>query len=224
MNKIKQFDFRIETINNLYNKCHNIKNYLTNEGNSALDRGPGREHYKLFIALSLQLKKGKILELGTHNGNSAVALSYGKTFGNDIELNTYDIIDILFEKPKQYFNKYNINYKLENLFDNNIREKNKTFILSHDIIFIDIDPHEGILERNMLDWLQKNNYKGLIIFDDIHLGLNHAANHYRATQHKMSDFWKSVNNEIKIDLTPIGHWSGTGLVSFNFKEYKILLD
>ena len=53
MNKIKQFDFRIETINNLYNKCHNIKNYLTNEGNSALDRGPGREHYKLFIACLL---------------------------------------------------------------------------------------------------------------------------------------------------------------------------
>jgi hypothetical protein len=76
MNNIQQFDFKLETINKA--NVTNIENYLTNDGFKDLQKGPGKEHYKLFIALSLQLKKGKILELGTHNGNSAVALSYGK--------------------------------------------------------------------------------------------------------------------------------------------------
>lgn len=219
-----KFDFRKKTILNLNKNLSNFKSYFSNSGLKDLNKPPGVEHYQLFIALSEQLKYGKILEIGTHQGNASVALSYGKTIGNSINIYTYDIKNLLDKNPKQYFEKYGIIYKLENLFDPSIRESNKEFILSMDIILIDIDPHEGILEKNMLDWLKENDYKGIILFDDIHLGLGHTANNYRSTENKMSDFWKNIDDKIKIDLTKVGHWSGTGLVSFNLKDYDIELD
>jgi hypothetical protein len=35
----------------------------------------------------------------------------------------------------------------------------------------------------------------------------------------MSDFWNRIPNNIKVDLTNIGHHSGTGLVWFNYQIY-----
>lgn len=201
---------------------NNLKNFYTHQGFIDANQDYGVEHYKLFMGISKQLKNSKILEIGTHNGNSAVALSYGNFFNNNIEIDTYDIINLLQENPKKYFEKYNVNYNLENLFNEDIREKYKSKILSYDIIFIDIDPHEGILEYDFLIWLKNNNYNGLIIFDDIHLGLNHTANNYRPTQNTMQDFWKKINEEFKKDLTYIGHHSGTGLVCFNFNNHELI--
>jgi predicted O-methyltransferase YrrM len=198
-----------------------MKDYFTSQGFIDSKQKFGTEHYKLFMAISMQLKDVSILEIGTHHGNSAVALSYGNFAGNNIKIETYDIIDLLHECPRNLFNKFNINYKFENLFDMNVREANKDKILSNDIIFIDIDPHEGILEFEMLKWLQNNKYEGLIFFDDIHLGLGHSANGYRATQHSMQDFWVKIDDYIKKDLTYIGHHSGTGMVCFNFDKHEI---
>jgi predicted O-methyltransferase YrrM len=45
--------------------------------------------------------------------------------------------------------------------------------LSVDLIFIDVDPPEGVVEYDMYLWLKENNYKGLILFDDINLGPGH---------------------------------------------------
>jgi predicted O-methyltransferase YrrM len=214
-------DFLNSLITNYKN---DLSSYYTYQGFLDSEQDFGIEHYKLFMGISRQLNNVKILEIGTHNGNSAVALSYGKLYNNNITIDTYDIINLLQKNPKIFFDKYNVNYHLENLFDNNLRELYKNNILSYDIIFIDIDPHEGILEYEMLLWLKDNNYKGLIIFDDIHLGLNHTANNYRPTQHSMIEFWEKIEENFKKDLTFIGHHSGTGLVSFNFNEHEIIID
>jgi predicted O-methyltransferase YrrM len=212
----------LETLIKDYEK--NLKQYFTGQGFIDSKQNFGIEHYKLFMAISKQLKNNNILEIGTHNGNSAVALGYGNLFGNNINIDTFDIINLLQKNPNDFFKKYNVNYKLENLFEKDIRDKNKNKLLSYDIIFIDIDPHEGILEYDMLMWLKENNYQGLIFFDDIHLGLGHCANNYRATQHSMQDFWKKINNEIKKDLTNLGHHSGTGLVCFDFSKHDLIFD
>ena len=71
-------------------------------------------------------------------------------------------------------------------------------------------------------WLKKNNYQGIIIYDDIKLGLNHVANLTRATQHSMIDFWNKINKEFKIDISNVGHISGTGLINFN-KNNNIII-
>lgn len=206
------------------NDENDLLDYYTHQGYLDSKQNFGIEHYKLFMGISRQLNNVKILEIGTHNGNSAVALSYGKLYNNNITIDTYDIINLLKENPKSFFKEYNVNYYLENLFDNELREKYKNKILSYDIIFIDIDPHEGILEYDFLIWLKNNNYSGLIIFDDIHLGLNHTANNYRPTQHTMQDFWKKIDEKFKKDLTYIGHHSGTGLVCFNFDNHQLIFD
>jgi len=208
----------------IFNYENDLKEFYTHQGFIDSTQDFGVEHYKLFMGISKQLKNSKILEIGTHNGNSAVSLSYGNLFNNNIEIDTFDIINLLQDNPKKYFDKYNVNYYLENLFNEEIREKYKTKILLYDIIFIDIDPHEGILEYDFLIWLKNNNYNGLIIFDDIHLGLNHTANNYRPTQTTMQDFWKKINEEFKKDLTYIGHHSGTGLVCFNFNKHQLIFD
>ena len=187
-----------------------------------MNKGWGKEHYKLFCGISSQLNNKKILEIGTHHGNSSVAFSYGKILGNNIYVKTYDIVDLVSENCKKFMDKYLIDFTIQNIFDSVYRENNKDEILSYDLIYIDIDPHDGILEYEMYCWLKNNYYQGIIIFDDIKLGLDHKANNYNKTTHKMSDFWNKIEDEYKIDISYLGHWSGTGLVYFN-KSIKIEL-
>ena len=62
----------------------------------------GKEHYRLFAGMSCQLDGKKILELGTHNGKSAIALSYGKIIEKNIIINTFDIKNFLTNKSKLF--------------------------------------------------------------------------------------------------------------------------
>ena len=179
----------------------------------------GKEHYKLLASISMQLKNKKFLELGTHKGQSAVCLTYSNQFGNNNILNTFDLFDMRFNQCIEWFNLYNLNFNIKNLFDSEIREEFRDFILSHDLIFIDIDPHEGILELEMYNWLKNNNFKGIIIFDDIRLGRGHFGS---KAEFSMSEFWLQVDNSYKYDISHLGHSSGTGLVSFN-KNNNIIL-
>lgn len=187
--------------------------------NNEVGDPPGREHYFLLASIGIQLQNKKIMELGTHHGRSAYTLNYGNRLkNNQNHIITYDINNIII---KGIFDNTNIDYRIENLFDNENREKNKEFILSSDLIFIDIDPHEGVLEYDMYNWLKEHDFQGLILFDDIHLGPGHMG---VTTDNSMQQFWDKIPNEYKIDITSVGHWSGTGLVSFHFEKHNIILD
>ena len=217
-------DLRKEKISQIVDKLDPlILKYYTDQGLSDYHKDMGTEHYKLFMSIGYQLGSCKILEIGTHHGNSAVALGSSILLGNKISITSYDICDMIKEQPKSFFELCDIKYRIANIFDDTEREKNKEEILNSDLIFIDIDPHEGILEYDMYIWLMDNNYQGLIMFDDIHLGLEHSANGYRKTEKSMQDFWNKIDDKYKLDITSIGHWSGTGLVSFNLKKYEILM-
>jgi len=169
-------------------------------------------------ALGIQLNSKHIIELGTHTGNSAYVLAYAnRTLNNNNKITTFDIQ----LKDRILVDNTNITYLIKDLFNKDIRENNRDFLLSSDIIFIDIDPHEGILEYDMYIWLKDNKYKGLILFDDIHLGRGHMGS---TSGHSMQEFWNKVDKSDKIDLTSVGHWSGTGLVCFYPENYTFLLD
>ena len=60
----------------------------------------------------------------------------------------------------------------------------------------------------------------LILFDDIHLGPGHMG---ITSGNSMQQFWDKIDNQYKLDLTSVGHWSGTGLVSFCFDQYEICM-
>ncbi len=74
-------------------------------------------------------------------------------------------------------------------------------IVKSDFIVLDIDPHDGIEETRILEALEKNNYKGIVLLDDINLNPG------------MKNFWK--------DITEYGHWSGTGIVIFDSNRFDI---
>lgn len=175
---------------------------------------PGKEHYYLLASIGSQLKNKKIIELGTHAGRSALCLNW---CNNNI-VYTYDIQDM---RLPYIFDQKNIFFKKENLFDKTTREKNKDHLLSSDLIFIDVDPHEGILELEIYNWLKDHNYKGIILYDDIKLGSGHMG---IKTGNSMRDtFWKNIEEKYKKDISHVGHWSGTGLISFNFDNIEITL-
>jgi predicted O-methyltransferase YrrM len=209
-------DFRLNVIRALSSDLISSDPRLLNF--TDIRQPPGREHYFFLTALAMQLKNKTILEFGTHTGDSAFCLAFANRHSNNQnKIITYDIE----LKPRALLDPTNIDYRLENMFDPEVREKNRNFLLSSDVIFIDIDPHEGLLEYDMYIWLKKNQYKGIILFDDIHLGRGHMGS---TCLHSMQEFWDKIETNDKIDLTSVGHWSGTGLVCFFPENYTFLRD
>ena len=77
-------------------------------------------------------------------------------------------------------------------------------LIKSDVILVDTF-HDGDFENDLYQ-LIRGKFKGILIFDDIHLA-------------HMKSFWQSIT-EPKEDLTNIGHYTGTGVVFFNGKKPK----
>jgi FkbM family methyltransferase len=203
--------------------------YFNESGLNDYKQKIGSEHYKLLCAISSQISNGIIIDIGTHNGNSAIALGYNlyKNKNNILDrsmLYTFDIKDFKSESFKKFMNNYCVHSSLENIFDYTVREKYKNVLLESELILIDVDPHNGVLEYELYSWLFENNYEGIILFDDIFLEKGHTANNYDSTYQSMKIFWNKIPDKYKLDITHLGHWSGTGLVSFNTNKNIINLD
>lgn len=144
----------------------------------------GLEHYRLLAFISKLYNGVNLLDIGSYQGSSAIALSFNKknkVISYDIE-HQPEIAEI----------------KIPNI------EFIKGDVLKHEITapFILLDTyHDGTFEQEFVDHLLKIKYKGLVMFDDIHLS------------RKMDNFWDGLKNE-KYDLTEIGHHSGTGIAIF----------
>lgn len=169
---------------------------------------PGKQHYKLLSYLSTFFKDSDLIDIGTHKGSSALALSYEPS--NFVH--TFDIVDKVagLNTPKKKFsNKPNIVRHYRNLWEN--LSLNKDFLFSSPMIFVDIDPHEGRDELIFYYFMLLNRYPGILIFDDIH--------YFEG----MRKFWAQVDDKYKTDLTKYGHFSGTGVVIFN-PEIRFILE
>jgi predicted O-methyltransferase YrrM len=163
----------------------------------------GKEHYRLLRYLASKIDS-HVIEIGTHCGSSAVALS----IDTDHEIITYDIVDV---KKNDLSGISNIKFKLTEFMDD---LENKELILNSKMIFIDA-PHNGTYEERCYDWLIKNNYKGIVVWDDINLNT------------EMKNFWESYvspekYNVKKIDVTKYGHITGTGITNFS-DDLEIIL-
>jgi hypothetical protein len=119
-------------------------------------------------------------------------------------IRTYDVVDkyTVAEQPK------NVTRLLGNIFS---AKEEPQYLLDADFIFVDT-AHTGDFEWQVYEYLRTNNYKGFVIFDDIHWC------------NEMIEFWKKITDTIKYDITSIGHGlgmgplgaqSGTGLVDFS---------
>ena len=145
-----------------------------------------REHYRLIAWLSSRFDRATLFDIGTNKGYSALALSYHPS--NRVV--SYDIVEckaLHFAEQLQ-----RIEYRIGDV----MRDPR---LLTSPLIMLDTN-HDGGFESEFYAFLKRNRYRGWLFLDDIHLN---AA---------MIRFWDSIT-EPKEDLTPIGHFSGSGLVA-----------
>lgn len=158
----------------------------------------GREHYKLLAYLSTLFNNATIIDIGTHRGSSALALSYNPT--NTVH--TFDIMDkVVNHKIKT---RENIQYHMDNLFEPEGQAKWTETILRAPFLFLDVDPHNGHMEIAFYKFLKEINYQGFVICDDIWY-----------FKEMRDNFWYNIPYEQRYDLTDMGHWSGTGVLTLN---------
>lgn len=177
------------------------------------DIWPG-EHYKLLAGFVLALKPKLVIEIGTGTGLSA--LSIKKYLPNGSKLITFDIIP--WDKKRLTLNKNvfdtilmssdfdeSIVQYIDDLSNFSTALKYKEFLKNADIIFID-GPKDGVTEYKLMKNFEKMQLKSnsILIFDDIHFW-------------NILPFWRKLAYP-KLDLTPVGHWSGTGIVQWIRKD------
>lgn len=169
-----------------YNVDRQIQFIMDRKDVNLYTKTPGEEHYHFLSVISEQVENTRIYDIGTYKGLSAIALAHNPM--NFVV--SYDIgYHVRVDRPS------NVEFRVGNFYDD------EEGILKSPLIFMDIDPHDGIQERKFYEFLVENEYTGLLMLDDIH------------QFEGMKKFWNSIFLP-KYDLTKLGHWSGTGLVDF----------
>ena len=166
---------------------------------------PGKEHYRLLSFLSTKFNNSNIIDLGTHKGHSACALSYNPSN----KIHSFDIIDNV--DNNKIRNLSNVIFHHENVFDHIdtssafLRNPSiDALIKSATLIFMDVDPHNGKSEFEFYNFLHRIGFTGILVCDDIWY-----------FKEMRDNFWYKIDEFNKSDLTEIGHWSGTGIINFS---------
>ena len=155
----------------------------------------GKEHYKLLAYLSHKIG-GEIADIGTLYGSSALALSYNET----ANVTTIDINKIIPEQQGLHTPLSRTNVKMYVTSGQTIISK----IAQCQVVLLDIDPHDGPEEAKIIHKLLQYNFKGILVANDIFI--NDGMKH----------FWDTIPSSLKkIDVTHIGHFTGTGIVVFD---------
>jgi predicted O-methyltransferase YrrM len=178
-----------------------ISSYLSHSQAELSRQG---EPYKFYAYISTLVNNKTILDVGTRDGLSALAFSYNP----NNKIISYDLV----EQGASNIKKENLQFKIMDFrSDESLNYKDIA------IIMIDVDPHDGIKELEMIEYLKDKNWKGILILDDI---LNNwPAMLPGANPAAMNNFWNNLQ-ETKHNLSMFAHYSGTGLVNLGNK-YKI---
>lgn len=174
INKI--LDITRDDLNELSMDWHN--------GQSWFDHGAGDEHYRLLAYISTLMSKQTIIDVGSYKGDSAVALSFNKS-------NKVISFDLEVQPEVQNINRKNIDFRIGNVLNC------PDLVKSASLIMLDTY-HNGDFEQDFVNWLDEIGYKGIVMFDDIHLNK------------PMQKFWNGITKP-KYDISYIGHHSGTGI-------------
>ena len=167
------------------------------------EEGPGGSPYHLYAFLSTLFDDSIILDVGSQYGNSALAFSYNES--NHVisyEIDPWYSNETYHTKTRRDIERDNITWR-----DIDFRDDEDIDYEKVKIILIDIDPHGHKIagkeeELRMIEHLLEKGWSGVLIFDDINKGC------------QMQDFWNelSIPGWTKIDVTELGHSSGTGIL------------
>ena len=150
------------------------------------------DHYRLLSHISLNNNYIKFLDIGTLKGCSALAMS----INDNNEVNSFNLYNELQLKS----NPPNINFYIDDI----LKPKYLELILNSKYILLDTF-HDGTFETIFFEYLKKIGYEGYLLLDDIKIN------------NEMMIFWDSIDIE-KLDITHLGHLTGTGLVTFKSKK------
>lgn len=167
------------------------------------DVWPG-EHYRLLAALVKIERPKLVVEIGTSQGLSALAMK--KFLPREGEVATFDIVP--WQKisdtylTEADFADGRLTHWVGDLSDPLAFTRHSALLERADFIFADA-PKDGKFEPLFLKNLEKLQFKQptILILDDIRVW-------------KMLATWRQVVRP-KLDLTSFGHWSGTGLVDYS---------
>jgi len=164
-----------------------------------LNLNPG-EHYRLLKAMVQILKPKTSIEIGTYTGLGAISL-HEAGYGH---VHTFDIIPwnhLMTHLTPEYF-KDRMTQHIADLTNPMEFTKYSHLFQNADIIFMDA-PKDGVFEPKMVDLLLKLTPKEnrILVMDDIWFAC-------------MQPLWRSIKCP-KIDITSLGHWSGTGIVDLS---------
>lgn len=160
---------------------------------------PG-EHYRLLAALVLTTRPAYVVEVGTFKGLGALALSVGSSPPHVV---TYDIHPwhefsdtILSERD---FKSGQLEQRIGDLGQASYRESQLETLQAAEIIFID-GPKDGEWEQYAVPAIlaELTDRRRLVVLDDIRLL-------------ELVQLWRDLSFP-KLDITSLGHWSGTGLL------------
>ena len=152
-------------------------------------------YYRILGYLSTLFNDKVLVDIGTRAGHSACSLAFNE---NNI-VYTYNSEDQEIENDA-FSNFENIRpYVLTggNQLDNILGAgDHREHLLKSSLIFMDVDPHDGGKESELFDFLTKNDYKGITLWDDI--------------QVQLADWWKKT-----VDQATNENFS-----TYNLKEYS----
>lgn len=188
-NLIKELQFKTELPNNI--DLNYYKKYDLSEGTEYFFLPEGKEHYQLLSYISSKFDDKLFFDIGTYRGSSALALGFNKKN----KVISYDIVN---EKKCLFDDENNIEFLLGDATENEQ-------LLKSDLILLDT-AHDGIYESKFLKYLKDNKYKGIVIMDDVD---------YYPILKDLAKQLEERNVVELIDLTKIGHFSGTLVLLFN---------
>ncbi len=178
-------------------------------------------YYVILAHLSTYFNDSILIDLGTHRGESAAALSYNKSnivYTYDIEHRAEVVQRVEEEKNIRYIIGDCINDDWSGFagFPGVEPKTDREIFLSSELIFLDVDPHDGIQENKVLNFLINNNWKGVLVCDDIGLGLEDG----KENEHpEMRDWWHSIElKKYNISSNHYASGTGTGIVCFDNQE------
>jgi hypothetical protein len=95
-------------------------------------------------------------------------------------------------------------------------KSDKEIFLSSELIFLDVDPHDGIKEDKVLNFLIDNNWKGVMVCDDIGMGREPGKENAHPS---MRNWWHSIDiPKYNISKNYFAAGTGTGIVAFDNQE------
>ena len=163
------------------------------------DNKAGDQEYRFYSYLSTFFDNITILDIGTLDGRSAVALSHNQ----NNKVISYNIVDHICRPNHKIYSKPNISFNVKNVLD----DLNEDFIKNVKIVMIDIDHYEQT-ELLIINKLKELNFSGIVILDDI---TKHPDPEINICMNRL---WHNIPGQ-KYDVTKYAHWSGTGVVIIN---------